>query len=222
MDLYYSLSIDKNELRTQIAKEIRDKVNRALLYSRSNIQFLVRREVEKELKAGDEYLAMLPGGELYGQIGLVDIEDTLDGVIEATSKQVKVQTNFVKLVGDQVNASIWVIVDLQYAKLYAIGEAKFVSPEGGYDVDWLKWLLESGTSAVVLEYDYFENDRTRNSRWSRTGTGFMREREGKSWGFYEPYAGTQDDNWITRAINRTANETQKILESELQFNLGQV
>jgi hypothetical protein len=86
-----------------------------------------------------------------------------------------------------------------FSDLLAIPEGHVIT-EKGQDLHWLKWLLLEGFSVVVVGYNF--NFR----RAGRSKGGYMRE--GGVWRVPPQYAGTVDNNFITRALNGSQNEEQ--------------
>ena len=64
-----------------------------------------------------------------------------------------------------------------------------------YSMHWLQWLLERGDETIVANYQY------QPSRgFGRSKVGIMKSEGAESWGVPTDYAGTRDDNFITRAL----------------------
>ena len=72
--------------------------------------------------------------------------------------------------------------------------------EGG-DLHWLRWLLLEGYKVLVVGFHFrFQPGR------GRSQLGYMRK--GGFWRVPPEYAGTADDNFVTRALRNPANERQ--------------
>ena len=65
------------------------------------------------------------------------------------------------------------------------------------NLDWLNWILTRGDEIIVSKFR-FEPESGRG----RTGRGRMKK--GGSWRVSPQYAGTEDDNFITRALSDKA------------------
>lgn len=89
-----------------------------------------------------------------------------------------------------------------FADLLAIPEGHVVT-EKGQSLHWLKWLLLDGFKVIVVGYKF------NFKRAGRSSGGYMSK--GGVWRVPAEYAGTRDDNFITRALNGSSNERQ-ILE----------
>jgi len=75
-----------------------------------------------------------------------------------------------------------------------------IRTELGTELPWLNWLLTEGFSVIVVGYKF--NFR----RGGRSQGGYMTE--GGIWRVPPKYAGTKDDNFITRALTGKKNEQQ--------------
>jgi hypothetical protein len=72
---------------------------------------------------------------------------------------------------------------------------------------WLQWLLLEGNATIVRNYTVSFGP----NRFSRTGFALMRPSL-QSWKVPSEFAGTINDNWITRAIDGAESNIQKLLD----------
>lgn len=84
-------------------------------------------------------------------------------------------------------------------------------PEGsisimGGELEWLRWLLERGNEMIVVGYEY-----SPRAGFGRSRGGVMTE--GTSWRIPPAYAGTPDDNFITRAFSGRESNVQHVFQS---------
>jgi hypothetical protein len=80
---------------------------------------------------------------------------------------------------------------------------------------WLEWLLLYGGKIIVRDYRVKMGSNNR----SRTGMAVMVESSGSNWRVPTEFAGTSNNNWVTRAINKIDNKILDILETELEKSL---
>jgi len=85
-----------------------------------------------------------------------------------------------------------------------------VHTELGVKLDWLRWLLQEGNRVIIVGYEYVSNSR------GRSRGGVMKT--GESWRVPTQFAGTLEDNFITRAFSSRENELQNLLGSFLGSN----
>lgn len=85
----------------------------------------------------------------------------------------------------------------------AMNLAHYISERSGELVEWLKWLLFSGTSGVVESFVVrYEVDK------GRSRLAFMRKANGQNFSVDPEFAGTADSNMITKVL---AQQKDKIL-----------
>jgi len=92
---------------------------------------------------------------------------------------------------------------------------------GAYDsngntVDWLRWLLTAGDTIVVADYQVMKEKGT-PLRGSRSGYALMiSPRMSKGFRVDPNHSGTEDDNWITRALAATEVDMLARLQKGLE------
>ena len=104
------------------------------------------------------------------------------------------------------------IIQSDYADVLALAEAEmsYTSRKGQRSLEWLKWLLTEGGRAIVTSYEYSGESRA----GSRTGLGIMVKRRG-GWKVPEAIAGTENDNFATRALSEIQDNIDIIVRQEL-------
>jgi len=80
--------------------------------------------------------------------------------------------------------------------------------DGPYTMHWLDWLLNRGDEPIVKGYQYVEGSR------GRSGKGIMEKGDAEVWRVPPEYSGTEDENFITRALqsDNMINEMNEILK----------
>ena len=94
-----------------------------------------------------------------------------------------------------------------FSSLLALPEGHTIY-EGG-DLHWLQWMLFEGYSTIVVGFSY------QYSAGGRSGGGTMKAPG--SWRIPPQYAGTQDNNFITRAL--TSNIAQQEIQQIIARNI---
>jgi hypothetical protein len=80
----------------------------------------------------------------------------------------------------------------------------------GYSLPWLEWLVFDGSKVIVPGYDVVIGPNSR----SRTGFALMRI-SNNDWRVPPEFAGTIENNWITRAIDSASADVTAALERSL-------
>ena len=85
----------------------------------------------------------------------------------------------------------------------------FVRTKLANRLPWLRWLLLEGYKPIIVGYSYEMNPGKGRSRG-----GLMKE--GGSWRVPPAHAGTEDNNFITRAFEKRSNEIQKLVQKHFR------
>lgn len=90
-------------------------------------------------------------------------------------------------------------------------------PEAAHDIPWLQWLLVEGDKILVTGHkiviDY--GNTGKYTKWSRSGHSLMKKNNSGSWRVPPEYAGTINDNWITRTLENNYSQIERSLENIL-------
>ena len=163
-------------------------------------------------------LTELRGGTLRGEMGLTSSEarEASENISRAVSQSILVEqkkTSAKKGVG---GLNIYVQPS-SFGNVLGIENASitYYSKKNKTPVvlDWLSWLLKEGDRIIVSSFD-FDLEAGRG----RTGLGKMKK--GGSWRVSPQYAGTEDDNFITRALGSRAlqGSMASIIEKAIKKN----
>lgn len=84
----------------------------------------------------------------------------------------------------------------------------------GATLPWLEWLLLKGNAPIVKKYDV----KYTSSGRSRSGLGVMIPSEG-DWRVPPLFIGKEENNWTTRAIDRTESKIYAIIKKRIEESL---
>lgn len=154
--------------------------------------------------------------ELGGELGFLDGQQRIDQIIDVIEKQV-----YFDVVKKKDGATLYLkAVKENYDEIMADPLAWFIT-EKGTRLEWLRWLLEEGTTDVIVGYHYTRGntDRTfgRSRKYGRTGfsrTGYGLMHPQGSYYIDYKYAGDAYDNFIIRAMQTIEDEVQRVLIGE--------
>ena len=85
-----------------------------------------------------------------------------------------------------------------------------VTTAKGADLHWLSWLLERGQGVIVVGYNYTPDTAPRG----RSGGGTMGR--GTAWRVPPQYAGTVNDNFVTRAFDGREKDIARLFSDILR------
>ena len=189
-----------------LASQANDRVTIAARKSMSQISEYVREVILKTPE-----MIELQSGALRGEFGLNPskaisaVEDIAKRV--AASVEVKATRIVPSSVGGLKGGITIFIQPVDFSNVIASPQA-IVRTEKGKQLDWLKWLLFKGDAIIIDNYEF----RLKKGK-GRSGLGTMAEVKSGVWRVPPEYAGTEDRNFITRALqtDKSANAVAKIL-----------
>lgn len=194
-----SLEFDINR---ELEKVILQKFS-ALKYSPVFIRNIYE-ECVRRLQSSPTYTSLLYG-DLRVEFGLLNPQKDLDQILRDFFDNIKIEIGSLenKFIRVDINTSFINSVDGAY---YSFGEI-------GGSVDWLYWLMNAGSNVVVpgfsIIYGEFESPEP-----SRTGRAIM-----VPFGSYtvpSQWAGTESDNWVTKALNGIQDYIFELIKREIQ------
>lgn len=217
-----TVDIPNDELTRAVLLDLSNVAVRVLDKIKVNIERQVRIIIKEAIENSPEYIQMLPGGSLYGLMGRPDISSILAKIKDAIAFETQVGVIRPGFKGNIYESGIEInILDSSYKNVLNIEGTSFFS-EGKYagEVEWLRWLLFEGTRKVVLGFDFKEEIKGKSlSELSRTKTGLMLKTRKEDWGLPGQYAGTEDDNWLTRATNKIINDIGEMAAQAIVMEL---
>lgn len=211
MDLEVYLTFPKGlslELETEIKKEVKKYIDKRLPKISRTIEGRIRYAIVSTLRESLEYQA-LTTGQLRGELGIPDTS-VVDRIIEAVADNAIITLD--STLGVFGGIRIGILLD-DYNDLLTMPEASYfyTSNEGIKVIEWLRWMLSEGTNLIVLDYDF---DPSSNGR---TGLGVMKK--GTGWQIPTEFAGTFNDNFLTRALASIESQIDDIVRQEITNGL---
>lgn len=185
----FVLKTSPHDLEQQILKGIAAEINRALTASIYPIKMRVGPLVMDAIEATPEYQSLL-NGTLRVQLGLSTAENALIAIKQTVANNMEVTVSPASVVAGAISGGLDIsILRSDYEDVFAL------QGSGGSPIKWLEWLLTAGDSIVVAEYDVYYTSLDPDSR---TGEAIMIKGEG--YRIPPEFSGTQDNNWLIRAI----------------------
>lgn len=216
MTLILSLKLIETDaqIKKAILDSIRDALDAAISKSLSKIKTELQELAINAIKNEPEY-SSLKNGQLRYELG---IEDTsaIDRVIENMCQGQAIKLP-VKTTARGVSGGLrYIVIDGEKVAQTMSSPDGFVKDIKGYSMPWLTWLLTYGTNTIVKN---FEVQLGPNPR-SRSGMAIMVESDGDQWYVPAQFAGTESNNWVTRAINRINEDNFfRIIQNNIEKNI---
>jgi len=216
MKIAFKLIDTPSEISQKILIEIKNYLQPILNKVSKNIQPLLEQDIESVIKSEPEYLSLV-SGILRSELGIPDAEQRVDRLLSAWSSSANIQNKSINIRGSRLMGGFSLyMIRSDFSDILSIPESVVVDSTSGSSIEWLRWLLLEGNKAIILR-NYTVAYPGPNIR-SRTGNAIMVEST-KNWRIPPAFAGSQTNNWITRAISRLDDIILGRLENELERNL---
>ncbi len=193
------------DITANINKAIATEFNSKLQNSRDDITRKIKQLVN-ELVENQPEIQSLRDGALKGAFGIVDSDSAITNILQSILGNTEVN---LKKFDNSLNGGLTInIQPSSFRNLLGLPQGFTVYSKGV--LHWLDWLLLRGDTIIIMDYQY--NPKT---GIGRSGLGNMVG--GGSFRVPPQFAGSDDNNFITRALLSSTAESQimSILESAL-------
>lgn len=211
----YTVRIDENEFYSAANKEIVKVVGESISFAIRKTRTLFVQEIKTALRQDIVYLELLNyiDGILYYDVGLANAGQVAEQIVELVVSSIELRKLPARR-NDLGGIGLTVLKD-GIQPILSLPMGSYQSKGG--KVDWLDWLLTAGTSEVIsgyrVMYGFFDT--------SRTGQAIMVKSKTKGFSIDPDYAGTENDNWITRSLKRVegniSNLFQKVIKDYINI-----
>ena len=199
---------------TESARAIALKINKGLASIFNKIVSKKARSIEAQIRPlvsaallSSSELRSLSSGTLRIDFGLT--QDPSADIVNAVTNSLSVQAR--KAVASSSGIKGGVLITLQpadYSNLFSLSTATQIT-EKGDSLPWLQWLLTFGQQVIIADFG------VEYGSYGRTGGGHMIG-DATPFKVNSQYAGTIDNNFITRAINPILPQIRNIIIKALQ------
>jgi hypothetical protein len=199
----------EREILLAMSKEVRDILNKWVM----KIRPVLKVTISKSLMDSPTVSSLIDG-ELYGDIGVLDIQNKVEKIVGVLSEPYSIDGPFVAIVGKQIEGYVALnYIESDYTDILSMDEASYLTPEHQYLLSWLQWLLLEGDGNIIVGWKLSENSL---NSFSRTGTNkTMRKSKTGVFKIRPGYGGTIDDNFITRSIDSIEAGLLKLMEGAI-------
>jgi len=204
-----SREIEKNILST-LKILLEQAIDSSIRDLSDNIKDIVKAALQSE----PEY-SSLKSGELRYNFGISD-PSNIDVVIAKLVDTIEIEIKPIKITSKGLSGgyTINMMNSQDFGGVLNIDASMVVDEKGGYKLPWLEWLLLRNNEFIVKDY---EVQLGPNSS-SRTGNAIM-VRSNNSWRVPPAFAGSQESNWTTRALEKVDREIIMAMENTLVSKL---
>lgn len=192
-DLLKALAKESNRVLASIAKDVENKIKVAIGRWISRSDEFQAIEQEGALNSLNSQLGLNPG---QGELAVAQIKSAI-----LASVRVELTSKKTRKIND-ISLKIKVQPE-DFQNMLGLSSGVVIT-DAGASLDWLNWLINLGTSTVVFGFSYTP------ATDGRSGGGTMEQ--GGTWRVPPQYAGTIDNNFITRTLEDHEKEIKTILQ----------
>lgn len=163
--------------------------------------------IEAAIITQPEYMS-LAGGRLKDEFGIPDAPNKIDTLLNFW-KDIDVKYKPPIIRSSQIVSSITVeAIRADYSDVLG-SPAAIQRTKKGQNLEWLDWLLIQGDKIIIKEYEISSGE-------GRAGKFVMKKTVTGKWGVPSNFAGTPNNNWITRAIQSSSSIIDRTLVEALK------
>ncbi len=211
MTLEITLKEKDSVINRNITRALIKQLNSKVQLVGIRISKIIQRRFAKLLME-DKTVNSLINGELRGQFGLVDPQLRIKAVLDQWLMSMQVKPKPLRLTKNGIVGGFKLqMVESNWEDVLGLDIAIFKTPEHGFNLEWLSWLLIKGGKTVVMDYDFI----AKNGR-GRTDRGLMAKVRRRRWNVPAAYQGNRTNNFATQTIDILHSELDDIFEKELE------
>lgn len=215
MRLSLKLIESDSQIRVQILQAIKDYIQPAFTKTQQSIQTMLPNKIKTVIMAEPEYNSLLTS-QLKYELGIPDADVRIDALFDAWSQSALIDSKSIKITSQGLSGGFSInMIKSDFSDILSLSAATITDSISGQIVPWLQWLLLEGSKILIRDYKVQLGPNSR----SRTGNAIMVSTQKENWRVPPEFAGTVNNNWITRAIERLDTTLLNDIEKELEKNL---
>jgi hypothetical protein len=199
-------TIEKAILRA-LLPEVALFMDKVYTYVKDNLFSIIKFNIESQ----PEYESLI-NGKLRLELGIPDAENRIKDLINVWINNAVIDYKKPQILNSKIKSTFSIkMINVNFSDVLNLNISHIEHNAEGSTIPWLEWLLLEGTAVLVDNYEVYIGPNNR----SRTGYAIMKSSDNRGWSMPPEYAGTINDNWITRAIDSAKPSVQKLLEKAL-------
>lgn len=215
MNVSFKLLDSNSDITNQILQSIRSYLQPIFNDTQKSLQKSIPNIVKTALSAEPEYNSLI-SGQLKYELGVPDADSRIDALFDAWSAGVSVVSKPITVRGSKLVGGFSLdLIRSDYSDILNLPSATVTDAISGSVIPWLKWLLLDGSKILVRNYVVQLGPNPR----SRTGNAIMTSAAKQNWRIPAQFAGTANNNWITRAIERLDKSLLDHIEQQLETRI---
>lgn len=191
-----------NDINKALLPDITKFMNNAIAVIKTELPMIVRNAIV----SSPEYISLI-SGQLKYELGIIDGAIKVEGLLNIWMSNIEYIYDPPSIVNNRIKSKFSAsLIRADLSDVLYTEYAQMTDNMRGYSLPWLEWLLLNGTIVLVNNYEVILGP----NKYSRTGYGIMSP--GGGWSVPSQFAGTTDDNWITRSIDVASEEVNSLLQ----------
>jgi hypothetical protein len=194
----------QNKILQAIFPDVVSIMNNAVLTIKKNLPNIVL----SGITSAPEYQSLVSGNLQY-ELGIPDPMNKIGGLLDIWMKNI--EYNYIKptLSNNKITSKFSaMMIRADFSDVLYTDYAIVQDYNRGYSLPWLEWLLLRGNSVIIPSYQVVFGPNSS----SRTGLAIMKNIGSGYWKVPAEFAGTLDDNWITRSLESVSPKIQELVE----------
>lgn len=201
----------RQKILTALLEDVQNTFNKSIPKIKKEIQELV----VDTIKNTPEYSSLV-SGQLRLELGIPDASAKIQELLNIWISNIEVEMKPFKINNMGLSGGFSInCIKSDFSDVLSSSAAQVEDNVRGYSLPWLNWLLLEGGKILVKDHIVVIG----NSDFSRTGEAIMRTSTAGSWRVPPEFAGTADNNWITRAIDKLDTEITQIFQTTIERNI---
>lgn len=202
------------------SKQIEAKINKALIVEVEKLMIKVAKKIVNPIRhlvqtaiMDQDEVTELSGGILAAHFGLPDGRSDINAIIKIWTDNIIVEEQRTFIRAGKISTGIKInMIRRDYQDVLASSAASVITKKGQL-LPWLEWLLRFGDIPIVKDFEItFDPRRIRNSR---SGQAVMVKKQKGKWRVPREFAGTPQNNFVTRALDSINTQVNALLKNQL-------
>lgn len=197
MKISFNLLDSSSSIQQKILDSIVDYLSPIMQKTKNSLQNSLPQYIEDAVTGQPEYISLL-GGQLRSELGVPDAGSRLNSIFSEWKNNAVVIYNPIATKGSSIVGGFSIdMIKSDFSDILSLPSSEVVDSISGSIIPWLKWLLLDGGKILIRNYKV----QLGNNPRSRTGGAIMIQSDKENWRVPAQFAGTANNNWITRALS---------------------
>jgi hypothetical protein len=215
MDIFFKLIDSEKNIKDKILISIKEYLDPIFKNIAISLQPKLYQLLIQAFNTEPEYNSLI-SGKLKYELGVPDASERLNRIYDFWAKSAIIKSSPISVKRSSLSGGFSLsMIKSDFSDILGLSETSITDDISGSIIPWFRWLLLDGDKILVRDYRVRMGPNER----SRTGLAIMVSSEKNNWRVPSEFAGTINNNWITRSIEKIDSSILNMLENELEKNL---